>query len=262
MNRILTAIVILAVFIPALFLAPGLMWALLVALVAGAAAYEWARISAFPGYLPLAYGTGMSAGAMIVYLIPEQSSAMLVLYAMAAVFWVLFAPLWLAGRWRGEGFFLRAMVGTLVILPTWAALVGLRERSPWLLLGVMALVWIADSAAYYAGRRFGRHKLAPEISPGKSWEGVVGAGVALILYASAISASIHGLRIPGALILAAALLYFSILGDLFESWMKRVAGVKDSGTLLPGHGGVLDRIDALCAALPVAAGILHFARWV
>jgi phosphatidate cytidylyltransferase len=139
--------------------------------------------------------------------------------------------------------------------------VAFRERSPWLLLGVMALVWIADSAAYYAGRRFGRRKLAPGISPGKSWEGVAGAGIALALYASAISAAIVGLRIPVALALSAALLYFSILGDLFESWMKRLAGVKDSGTILPGHGGVLDRIDALTAALPIAAGILHFVSW-
>jgi phosphatidate cytidylyltransferase len=257
----LTAFVLLAVLMPALFLAPSFLWAFLIAVVAGAAAYEWARISAFPAYLPTLYAVGMGMMAMIVYLMPAQSHAMLALYAMAAVFWGLIAPLWLAGRWRGEGFFVRALTGTLVILPTWAALVALREDSPWLLLGVMALVWIADSAAYFAGRRFGRHKLAPEISPGKSWEGVIGAGVALVLYASAISAAIHGLRIPGALILAAALLYFSILGDLFESWMKRVAGVKDSGNLLPGHGGVLDRIDALCAALPIAAGILHFAKW-
>jgi phosphatidate cytidylyltransferase len=262
MNRVLTAFVLLAVLMPALFFAPAFLWALLVALVAGVAAYEWARISAFPAYLPMMYGVGMGVMAMIVYLMPEQSHAMLALYALAALFWVLVAPLWLAGRWRGEGFFVRALTGTLVILPTWAALVALREHSPWLLLGVLALVWIADSAAYYAGRRFGRHKLAPEISPGKSWEGVMGAGVALVLYASAISAAIHGLRIPGALILAAALLYFSILGDLFESWMKRVAGVKDSGNLLPGHGGVLDRIDAVCAALPIAAGILHFAKWL
>jgi phosphatidate cytidylyltransferase len=261
MNRVLTAFVLLAVLMPALFLAPAFLWALLIAVVAGAAAYEWARISAFPVYLPMMYGVGMGVMAMIVYLMPGQSHAMLALYAMAAVFWVLIAPLWLAGRWRGEGFFVRALTGTLVILPTWAALVALREDSPWLLLGVLALVWIADSAAYFAGRRFGRHKLAPGISPGKSWEGVIGAGVALVLYASAISAAIHGLRIPGALFLAAALLYFSILGDLFESWMKRVAGVKDSGNLLPGHGGVLDRIDALCAALPIAAGILHFAKW-
>lgn len=262
MKRVITAIVLLAIFIPALFLAPALLWALMIALVAGAAAHEWARISAFPAWLPRLYGAGMSVMAMVIYQMPEQGAAMLVLYALAAVFWVLVAPLWLAGRWHGEGVFVRALVGSLVVLPTWAAIVALREHSPWLLLGVMLLVWIADSAAYFAGRRFGRHKLAPEISPGKSWEGVIGAGVALVLYASAISAAIHGLRIPGALILAAALLYFSILGDLFESWMKRVAGVKDSGTLLPGHGGVLDRIDALTAALPIAAGILHFAKWL
>jgi len=261
MNRVLTAAVLFALFVPVLFLAPAMLWALLIALVAGVAAYEWARISAFPGYVSVVYGAGMTVMAMIVYLMPAQSRAMLILYAMAAGFWVFIAPLWLANRWRGEGFLVRALVGALVILPAWAAMVALRDRSPWLLLGVMALVWLADIAAYYAGRRFGRHKLAPAISPGKSWEGVMGAGLALILYASAISAAIHGLRIPGALILAAALLYFSILGDLFESWMKRLAGVKDSGTLLPGHGGVLDRIDAMSAALPVAAGILHFASW-
>jgi phosphatidate cytidylyltransferase len=262
MNRVLTAALLLAVFIPAVFFAPAMVWAALVALVIGVAAHEWARISAFPGKLPAVYGAGMVVAAIVVYLMPGQSQAILVLYGLAAFFWVLVAPLWLANRWRGGGFFSRALVGTLVILPTWAAAVSLREQSPLLLLGVMALVWIADIAAYYAGRRFGRHKLAPAISPGKSWEGVMGAGLALILYASAISAAIHGLRIPGALILTAALLYFSVLGDLFESWMKRLAGVKDSGTLLPGHGGVLDRIDALCAALPIAAGILHFAKWV
>lgn len=262
MNRLVTAALLLAIVIPALFFAPAILWVLLITLSLAMAAYEWARISAFPGFLPALYGAGMGVMAMIVYLMPEQPHAMLILYALAALFWVLVAPLWLAGRWRGESFFVRALVGTLVILPTWAALVALREHSPWLLLGVMALVWIADSAAYFAGRRFGRHKLAPEISPGKSWEGVAGAAFALVLYASAISAAIHGLRIPGALILAASLLYFSILGDLFESWMKRVAGVKDSGSLLPGHGGVLDRIDALCAALPIAAGILHFAKWI
>lgn len=261
MNRVLTAAVLFALFVPALFFAPAVLWALLIALVAGVAAYEWARISAFPGYLPIVYGAGMAVMAMIVYLMPAQSRAMLILYAMAAVFWIFLAPLWLARRWRGERFFVRALVGVLVILPTWAALVALRDRGPWLLMSVLALVWIADIAAYYAGRRFGRHKMAPGISPGKSWEGVMGAGLALILYASAISAAIHGLRIPGALVLAAALLYFSILGDLFESWMKRLAGMKDSGTLLPGHGGVLDRIDAMSAALPVAAGILHFASW-
>lgn len=257
----MTGIVMLAVFVPALFLSPPAGWAALIATIIGVGAYEWARIAAFPGRLPWLYGAGMALSAMLVYFLPAQSHALLLLWAMAAVFWVLVAPLWLARRWEARGVFARALTGTLVLLPAWAAAVGLRERSPWLLLGVMALVWIADTAAYFAGRRFGRHKLAPRISPGKSWEGVGGAGLALVLYASAISAAIVGLRIPGALLLAAALLYFSVLGDLFESWMKRVAGVKDSGTILPGHGGVLDRIDALLAALPIAAGILHFVAW-
>lgn len=262
MNRVKTAALLLAVFVPALFFAPAMLWMLLIALVSGVAAHEWARISNFPKYTSALYAIGMSLMALLVGVMPMHESAMLGLFALSAVFWVLVAPLWLANRWRVEAVFLRALTGTLVILPTWAALVALRERSPWLLLGVLALVWIADTAAYYAGRKFGQHKLAPAISPGKSWEGVLGAGLALLLYASAISAAIHGLRIPGALMLAAALLYFAILGDLFESWMKRQAGVKDSGTLLPGHGGVLDRIDALTAALPIAAGVLHFSTWI
>jgi phosphatidate cytidylyltransferase len=262
MNRVITGVVMLAIFVPALFFLPAVLWAALIALVAGVAAQEWARIAAFPGPLPVIYAAGMMLMSVVVYYLPAQSHAMLTLWAMAAVFWILVAPLWLANRWQARGVFVRALTGTLVVLPAWAAMVALRERSPWLLLGVMALVWIADTAAYFAGRRFGRHKLAPQISPGKSWEGVGGAGIALLLYASAISAAIVGLRIPGALFLAAALLYFSILGDLFESWMKRVAGVKDSGSILPGHGGVLDRIDALTAALPIAAGILHFVSWI
>ena len=262
MSRVMTALGLLLVFLPTMFFAPAMLWSGLIALVAGVAAHEWARISNLEKQVSLVYATGMGGMAFTIGLMPGNEAVMQGLFVLAAVFWGLVAPLWLAGRWRVEAVFLRALTGTLVILPTWAALVSLRERSPWLLLGVMALVWIADSAAYYAGRKFGRNKLAPSISPGKSWEGVAGAGLALLLYASAVSASIHGLRIPGALILAAALLYFSILGDLFESWIKRLAGVKDSGTLLPGHGGVLDRIDALTAALPIAAGILHFSTWL
>ena len=126
---------------------------------------------------------------------------------------------------------------------------------------VLAVVWVADTAAFFAGRQYGQHKLAPRISPGKTREGVVGAVLALVLYASAVSAAVVGLRIVDALVLAMALLYFSVLGDLFESWIKRVSDMKDSGALLPGHGGVLDRIDALTAALPIAAGVLILAEY-
>ncbi|MDP3123040.1 MAG: phosphatidate cytidylyltransferase, partial [Thiobacillus sp.] len=131
----------------------------------------------------------------------------------------------------------------------------LHARGPAVLLGVMAVVWVADTAAYFSGRHFGRHKLAPTISPGKTWEGVAGALVALALYAAVVSA-FAGMPFVSLFILIAVLLYLSVLGDLFESWIKRVSGMKDSGDLLPGHGGVLDRIDALTATLPIASGML------
>jgi phosphatidate cytidylyltransferase len=119
----------------------------------------------------------------------------------------------------------------------------------------MAIVWIADTAAYFAGRQFGRNKLAPAISPGKTWEGVAGALCALTLYATAISAA-TGMPLLSLVLTVSFLLYVSVLGDLFESWIKRVSGMKDSGHVLPGHGGVLDRIDALTSTLPMAAGVL------
>jgi phosphatidate cytidylyltransferase len=134
-------------------------------------------------------------------------------------------------------------------------MVELQARSPWWLIGVMALVAAADIGAYFAGRAFGRHKLAPSISPGKTWEGVAGGLVAVAIYAVVIGAMTGKLAGSGWLMLIAAaflLVAVSILGDLFESMIKRQAGMKDSSQLLPGHGGILDRIDSLTAALPLA----------
>ena len=121
------------------------------------------------------------------------------------------------------------------------------------------MVWVADTAAYFGGRRFGRHKLAREISPGKTWEGVWAALAAVTIYWVVLWVSLpeQSLRLISGLIGVWLMTLLSIVGDLFESWMKRVAGVKDSGTLLPGHGGVLDRIDSLSAVMPLAA--LYFA---
>jgi phosphatidate cytidylyltransferase len=180
------------------------------------------------------------------------------LIVLAIAFWLLVVPLWLLGKWHAEQVFVRAAVGVVVLLPTWAALLYLHGRGPSVLLGVMAIVWIADTAAYFAGRQFGRHKLAPAISPGKTWEGVAGALAGLALYAGILSL-LAGMPLLSLLLMVAALLYVSVLGDLFESWIKRVSGMKDSGRILPGHGGVLDRIDALTSTLPVATGML---MWV
>jgi phosphatidate cytidylyltransferase len=255
--RVLTAALLLVVFVPAALWAPAWLWAILMAAVIGAAAYEWAILSHFPLAAARFYAGGLAASALILLKLagadwPLVQSG-LVLLALA--FWLVVAPLWLVGKWQAPQPFVRAAVGVMVLLPTWVALLYLHARGPAVLLGVMAVVWIADTAAYFAGRRFGRHKLAPTISPGKTWEGVAGALLALALYAAILN---HYTAMPllSLFLMLAGLLYLSVLGDLYESWIKRVAGMKDSGTLLPGHGGVLDRIDALTSTLPIATGML------
>jgi phosphatidate cytidylyltransferase len=150
----------------------------------------------------------------------------------------------------------------VALLGAWLALVELQARSPWLVLAASAIVWIADTAAYFFGRAFGQRKLAPEISPGKTWEGVYGGLAVVAVYALCLlpfardAGYLPDIGAPAVLawlgiaLVAAAV---SVLGDLYESLLKRHAGVKDSGTLLPGHGGVLDRVDGLVAAVPLAA---------
>jgi phosphatidate cytidylyltransferase len=185
----------------------------------------------------------------------------------ATLFWLLPAPAWLAAGGRVESKFVLAVIGALVLIATWMAVVQIQARSPGLLLALMAIVWIADTAAYFSGRAFGKRKLAPTISPGKTWEGVYGALLATGLYALALlwlapegyarASSLAALAIWLALVLGLTAL--SIVGDLFESQLKRQRGVKDSGRILPGHGGILDRIDALLAAMPAAALVAQYA---
>ena len=256
-SRVLTALFLLAVFVPAVLWAPAWLWATLMAGVVGMAAFEWARLSHFPPFPARAYAISLALLALsLPYgLAAVWPSVQAGLILLAIAFWLLIVPLWLIGQWQAKSVFVRAAVGAVVLLPTWAALLYLHARGPGILLGVMAVVWIADTAAYLAGRHFGRHKLAPAISPGKTWEGVVGAFVALALYASALTL-LAGMPLLWLLVMLCGLLYLSVLGDLFESWIKRVSGMKDSGSMLPGHGGVLDRIYALTSTLPVATGML------
>jgi len=149
-------------------------------------------------------------------------------------------------------------LGLLVLAAPWLALVRLHGGSddgPMLVLGLVAMIVLADSAAYFIGRRFGRHKLMPRLSPGKTWEGLAGALVAVAL-ALVLAGWGLGLAVAGQallVLLGVITVALSVVGDLFESWLKRRRGVKDSGTLLPGHGGVLDRIDSITAAAPVFA---------
>jgi phosphatidate cytidylyltransferase len=257
LSRIGTAMLLLAVFVPAALWAPAWLWGALMAGVVGMAAYEWARLGHFPLLSARVYAVLLALCALVLpyALAADWPLFQTVLILLAIAFWLLVAPLWLLGRWQAPRAFVRAAIGVVLLLPTWAALLYLHARGPAVLLGVMAVVWIADTAAYFSGRLFGRHKLAPAISPGKTWEGVAGAFVALTLYAVALSRW-GDMPLQPLLFMVFGLLYLSVLGDLFESWIKRVSGMKDSGGTLPGHGGVLDRIDALTSTLPIATGML------
>ena len=258
LRRILTAAVLLAVFGAAVVWAPGGVWAVLIAGLVGLAAHEWAQMSRFPAAASTLYALLLGAVALLAPFIVDESwrqPILLALLLLALVFWIVVAPLWLLGKWRAGHAFIRAATGAIVLLPAWAALLYLHARGPMLIFGVLAVVWIADTAAYFAGRRFGKRKLAPAISPGKTWEGVIGAWCAVALYAVAVAYG-AGLAPLSLILVVSGLLYFSVLGDLFESWIKRLAGMKDSGTLLPGHGGVLDRVDALTSTLPLATAML------
>ena len=252
MIRIATAVLLLALFFPALLWAPAPLWAGLAGLVLLLGAREWGRLADFPRPVSWLYAALLATLALAIYLAGAAALGHALL-AVAAAFWILLAPWWLYRGWpRGAGW-VRALVGAVVLLPTWIALIDLRVHGPGVLLAIMAAVWIADSAAYYSGRAFGRRRLAPHVSPGKTWEGVAGAALALVLYSAALSHYAVHVSMAALALLLLALMYFAILGDLFESWMKRQAGLKDSGHMLPGHGGVLDRVDALTAALPLAA---------
>lgn len=186
-----------------------------------------------------------------------------VLWMLAALFWLLLAPVWLWRCWRLEGTdFGGYATGWILAVPTWAAMVALHSLSPWWLLAALAMIWLADIAAYFTGRAVGRHRLAPAISPGKTWEGVGGAVVAVLVYGTIVVVGVgppltsHWRWLP----LLIGLVAISVVGDLFESLIKRQAGVKDSGTLLPGHGGILDRIDSQTSTLPVVALAAHWLR--
>jgi phosphatidate cytidylyltransferase len=266
-QRILTVAAVLPLFLAALFFLPNLYWSLLLVFVLAVAGREWARLAGY-GRLGQGLFPALLVASALCILLAERildpdrafiySVAGKLAYGLAAVFWLAIVPPWLYNQWRSRDPILLGVVGWIVLIPFWHAMTWL-QASPGRLLAAMGLVWTADIAAYFAGRAFGRRKLAPAISPGKTWEGVIGALAAVIVYGIVIAEIAPGYsgQLLAGLIWAALLMGVSVEGDLFESWMKRLAGLKDSGSLLPGHGGLLDRVDALCSTVPLAA--LYFA---
>lgn len=264
--------VLVPLLLACMFLLPNIVWALLMCAPAALAALEWSRLAGYRRSGSLLFTTVVTAtclgfvvlGASAPPLSAAAARATVLLYLLALLFWAIAVPVWLYFKRRMSQPLALALTGWIVLVPAWLAIVSL-QKSAGLLLTVLLAVWIADIAAYFAGRRFGRRKLAPQISPGKTWEGVIGAFVAVLIYGFVVSfvlqpsANLYDRLVT--MIFVSALTVLSIVGDLFESWIKRGAGAKDSGSLLPGHGGVLDRIDSLTAALPFAALYFLPALW-
>ncbi|MBW7900035.1 MAG: phosphatidate cytidylyltransferase [Rhodocyclaceae bacterium] len=268
-TRVITALALLAGLLPALFLLPPLAWAWLVAAVSALAGWEWGGFMRLGGRGRVALGAGcflLCAAAILAFPAAFGGVGWSLaaawelgrwLYVPAALFWLCALPLWLRARWPLPGVAGGLVVGAVVLLPTCLALAQLRQLGPTTLLATMAVVWAADIAAYFAGRAFGKRKLAPNISPGKTWAGAWGAVAGVLVYGFAAAGLLpEALQRGGALPFAAALVALtalSIVGDLFESLLKRQAGIKDSSQLLPGHGGILDRIDSQTSTLPLVA---------
>jgi phosphatidate cytidylyltransferase len=273
-TRVITAVTAVLILLAALFYFPNWGWGIFTMMIVLATCWEWSRLCAFsPRANVIFLVLSALLSAIVLYLYLTTSHALWMqrtahaLFIAAAAFWLVAVPLWLKMAWRPRLPVLAGVAGWLVVFPAWAALLLLHDASPLLLFSIMAIVWIADIGAYFAGKRFGKIKLAPSVSPGKTWEGVVGGLIGVMGYFFLWFAVVYysggfwarALLQFGALMPLVFLVLggVSVIGDLFESWMKRGAGVKDSSNLLPGHGGILDRVDALTSALPIA-GLMIF----
>ena len=261
-TRIITSLILISAFIPALFMFSDETWAVAMLAITLLALYEWGALIKLNPTERWIYSAICAAfGIATVMLMGQYGFHMffyksILIFLLAALFWVIVVPIWLAKRFVVDNKLVLSLLGVLLMAPLWLALICAKGADPWLLLILLATIWIADSAAYFAGKNFGKHKLAPNISPGKTWEGVFGALLAVTLFA-AILRFAFGADNPAIFPLLWATATFGVIGDLFESLMKRQADIKDSGDLLPGHGGILDRIDGLIPSLPIAIFMIY-----
>lgn len=272
-RRIATATVLLAFLVPALLVHQAWPFAALTLVAMAAGGWEWARLNgAGAGAVPFGVLLGVACGAALWAGWGEQAPREAWIVAMLA--WVLGGAwvlrLGVAG-WPKVPRALRLAIGFVALWMTWLALANARAIGVNFILSIFFIVWTADICAYFGGRAFGRRKLAPGISPGKSWEGVwcgvAGAVIVAVVWMVAIDGSglvtepgfsgrvAARLGWPWVVPFVVFIVAMSVVGDLFESLVKRAAGVKDSSRLLPGHGGVLDRIDALLPAIPIALAL-------
>jgi len=272
-QRVITAVVLLALLLPALVVATPWPFAVLTLVAIAAAGWEWARLNGCTQALSLGFGLALAAACAAAIWRGWHIDAPTLAWWLATLLWVLggggairVGP----EAWPALPRALRLVIGWVALWTAWLALAHAKTLGINFILSIFCLVWMADIAAYFGGRRFGRRKLAPAISPGKSWEGVW-SGVVGVLVMAALwqladarlamdSASLYtrlheSLGVVGMVLAVLFLAAMSVVGDLVESLVKRSAGAKDSSRLLPGHGGVLDRIDALLPTFPLALAL-------
>lgn len=275
-QRIITAVILMAVLLPALFAPHPMPFVLFTLVLISAAGWEWARLNGLSSP-PLAIACGLllaSACGLAAVLLPLAVGPTWPWWLGVAV-WVLGGLVVLRGGpagWPTVPAALRVLIGLALLWLAWWALTRARVIGINFLLSALCIVWAADIAAYFGGRAFGKRKLAPAISPGKSWEGVYSGMAGVLLLAalwiaadrrwdfdsmSVFTVLAERIGLIGMGLAALALAGLSVVGDLFESLVKRAAGAKDSSNLLPGHGGVLDRVDALLPVLPAVLALIH-----
>lgn len=261
-QRLLTALILAPLALWGLFGLSGAPFAIFTGVVIVIGAWEWARLSGFKRLGQLIFPAFIL---LMLYGAYQQPTLLIEALWLGLVWWLIalfFVTTYprTAHLWRCPS--RRLMMGIFILVPAWAGFILLREQGWFWLLYVLLIAWVADVFAYFAGRAFGKNKLAPAVSPGKSWEGVIGGlvGTSLLSAAASLyqgfSISQFGLLLGITFIITAV----SVLGDLTESLVKRESGMKDSSQLLPGHGGIMDRIDSLTSAIPIfTLFMLYFA---
>lgn len=271
-QRLITALILAPLVLLGLFKLEPAPFSWFIAVVVALAAWEWANLAGYSAQ------PARIAYALLVCLLAFTSAYLPVWWVLSiAVLWWLTAIVLVltypasANWWQAQ--WVKAVIGIFVLLPLWKAFVFIRSATPvhfpelstlWVILYMLLLVWAADVGAYFAGRAWGKRKLAPKVSPGKSWAGAWGGLGTTVLLSLIATALLDSSTVFMFLLIAISLVtgMISIIGDLTESMFKRTRGIKDSSQLLPGHGGVMDRIDSLAAAIPVFVFLLLALDWV
>jgi phosphatidate cytidylyltransferase len=261
-TRIITALILIAALIPMLFMSSNMAWALIMLVISLLAIYEWGNLINLTPMTTAVYTLvcGVLGGIALLFMAEYGFHWLfyqsLFAFVIALGFWVFIVPILLTKFVVIQNKLLLMLFGFLLLAPLWLALVSARGADPWLLLTLLTTIWIADTAAYFSGKHFGKRKLAPSVSPGKTWEGVLGAMLAVSVFGTTLyfGGAVSSLAVLPLLWLVTLL---GVVGDLFESLIKRQMNKKDSGNLLPGHGGILDRIDGLVPSLPIAVLMIY-----